>query len=256
MSERVYQPDAGDGTMPVIRLSQTESTNRYLKERVGEFPLGAIAYTDCQLAGRGRLGRSWETPPHTALAWSMLWYPQGAVQGFPLACAVAALQALEEIAPLSAYIKWPNDIICNNRKVCGILCESGVAEGRPYVIVGVGINLTQSAEWFDEVGLPHGASLLQLGGQEVDADEMATALTKRMTAVIENFEKEGLSPLIPLFRERCCTLDREVQVVAEPPFTGVAVDVDNDGNLLVETEEGLRTVFFGEVSVRGLYGYL
>lgn len=256
MTGRRFQPDGGT-SRPVIRLAQTDSTNRYLKEHGAEYPVGAVCYTDDQRAGRGRLGRTWEMPSHTALALSVLWYPQGDPRMLPLVCGVAASRAIEDVAPLSAYIKWPNDIICGNRKVCGILCESGMRDGRLYVIAGLGINLTQSAADFEKAGLPHAASLYTLTGDTISVDEMAAALINRLDEGWAQFQTQGSASLPTAFRERCITLGKPVQVLGAEPFTGVAVDVDDDGNLLVDTPDGTRrTVNAGEVSVRGLYGYV
>lgn len=251
------QPDGGGNDRPVIRLAQTDSTNRYLKELTGAVSSGTVCYTDDQRQGRGRLGRSWEMPPHTALALSVLYCPQGDVQTWPLACAVAAARAIEDAVPLSAYIKWPNDIVCNDRKVCGILCESFPRDGRLCVVTGVGINLTQTAADFERAGLPHAASLHTLSGKVLTADEMAALLLRRLDEAWDSFRQKGIAPLLKEFRRRCITLGKPVQVRGAEPFDGMAADVDTAGRLLVDTPDGVRrAVNAGEVSVRGLYGYV
>ncbi len=242
--------------IPLLRPAQTASTNRLLKERVADFPRGAVCYTDHQTAGRGRLGRSWETPPGTALALSVLWYPEGDVSMLPLVCGWGATRAIEEVAGLSAYIKWPNDSICNNRKVCGILCESGTHNGRLYVVAGVGVNLTQTEEDFARADLPYAGSILSLTGKRVSADEMAEVLLTHLQEGYARWQAGDMAGLLEEIKTRCITLGRPVQVLATEPFTGMAVDLDATGRLVVEREDGSRVaVNAGEVSVRGLYGY-
>lgn len=250
------QPDVPGETRRIIRLEQIDSTNRYLKEHSDALPDGTVCYTDCQQAGRGRLGRGWKTPPHTALALSWLLFPKGDIRALPLICAVAASRAIEQMAGLSAYIKWPNDIVCSNRKVCGILCESGTRNGRIYAVAGLGINLTQTPEDWQRAGLEHAASLAMLAGRHIQADDMATALIAELDRTWEQTAREGIASLLPAYRRACITLGKPVRVLGETEWCGRAVDVDGEGRLLVEADGECRVVTSGEVSVRGLYGYV
>jgi len=251
------QPDAVGSPRRIIRLEQTDSTNRYLKQHSDTLPDRTVCYTDCQQAGRGRRGHGWETPPHTSLALSLLLFPEDDARSLPLICAVAAAQAIERAAELPAYIKWPNDIVCSDRKVCGILCESGMCDDRFYAVAGLGINLTQTAQDMQAAGLPHAASLSMLTGKAVPPDDMAALLTAELDAALAQFSREGLAALLPAYRRACITLGRPVRVVgATEEWSGRAVDVDEQGRLLVETDGERRVVDSGEVSVRGLYGYV
>lgn len=257
MSGTHTQPDAVGIPRRIIRLEQTDSTNRYLKEHSDTLPDRTVCYTDCQQAGRGRRGHGWETPPHTSLALSLLLFPGDDARSLPLICAVAAAQAIKRAAGLPAYIKWPNDIVCNDRKVCGILCESGMCGDRFYAVAGLGINLTQTAQDMQTAGLPHAASMLMLTGKTVSPDDMAVLLTAELDAALSLFAYEGLAALLPAYRRTCITLGRPVRVVgATDEWCGRAVNVDEQGRLLVETDDGQRVVDSGEVSVRGLYGYV
>lgn len=256
MSGAPIQPDEARKPRRIIRLEQTGSTNRYLKEHSSALPDRTVCYTDCQREGRGRLGRGWEVPPHTSLALSLLLFPRGVFRPLPLVCAVAASRAIEQAAGLPAYIKWPNDIVCSNRKVCGILCESGTQEGRPYAVAGLGINLTQTAQDMDRAGLPHAASLAMLTGKTVPVDDMAARLIAELDNALDTLVGEGLEALLPAYRRACITLGRPVRVLGQTEWCGRAVDVDAQGNLLVEADGVTRAVGSGEVSVRGLYGYV
>lgn len=250
------QPDVPTAQRRIIRLAQTDSTNRYLKEHCVDLPDGTVCYTDCQQEGRGRLGRCWVVPPHTSLALSVLVSPDGPVRLLPLICGVAAAQAIERMAGLPAYIKWPNDIVCNNRKVCGILCEGGVKDGRRYAVAGIGINLSQVPEDMQRAGLEHAASLAMLTGQKIVVEDMARELIAAFDRVWDDTVRAGSDGMLRVYRKACLTLGRPVKVLAAESWQGTAVDIDEEGNLLVEADGKCRAVCAGEVSVRGLYGYV
>ena len=196
MSGGHTQPDVVGAPRRIIRLEQTDSTNRYLKQHSDTLPDRTVCYTDCQQAGRGRRGHEWETPPHTSLALSLLLFPEDDARSLPLICAVAAARAIERAAELPAYIKWPNDIVCSDRKVCGILCESGMCDDRFYAVAGLGINLTQTAQDMQAAGLPHAASLSMLTGKAVPPDDMAALLTAELDAALAQLFRAGLAEMV------------------------------------------------------------
>ena len=161
----------------VISLDEVDSTNRYLKERAGELPHGTACLTGCQRAGRGRLGRSWDVPDGQTLALSVLFRTGGDVERLPLLCGLAVSGALEALTGAAFRIKWPNDIVCSGRKVCGILCESRPdGQGGLAVVAGMGVNLRQTAAWFAQAGLPHAGSVLELTGRTLSLEETAAAI--------------------------------------------------------------------------------
>ena len=153
-----------------IYLEETDSTNRYLKEAGESLPHGTLCYTGRRTSGRGRLGRDWTAPDGAALAMSVLL--RGAADadwsGLPLVCGIAVAAALDRLAGERAgmpfRIKWPNDIICAGRKMCGILCESSQGETGRFAVAGIGVNLTQTEADFRGEGLPHAGSVRMLTG--------------------------------------------------------------------------------------------
>ena len=257
------RPDLTDGLPAAgwitrfVGLDVTDSTNRRLKE--DDYPPGTLLYTLDQRQGRGRLGRTWQAPPGSSLAFSVL-LPERlddtARPLLPLAAALAVCEGLDRLCPGGEFaVKWPNDIVCGGRKVCGILCEHTVDGANSRTVCGVGLNLRQTAADFAAAGLPYAGSLA-MAGWDPEPDAVLTALAAALCARWEELARQGPAPLLRDLAPRCLTLHRPVRVLADPPFTGQAVGLSPDGGLVVDTPAGRRTVTAGEVSVRGLYGYL
>ena len=235
-------------------LPECGSTNAYMKEHFEEFgPVGAV-YTTNQTAGRGRLGRSWLDAPHKGLYYTAV-IRTDLVQPatLPLFASLAVCDALRERYRIDCQIKWPNDLLLNGKKIVGILCEVG-PDGHS-IVVGIGINLAQPQEYFDAAGLPHGTSLA-LQGIAVDPAADAAALAESMTnfgfdRALYGFEREGFAAIRDAYKARCVNLGRHVTFDGGE---GTALDVDEEGRLVVQGAEGSTHVFTGEVSVHGIYG--
>ena len=238
----------------VIYLPEVDSTNLWAKHNLVKFgPIGAV-YTAHQTAGRGRLGRSWLDAPHKGLYYTAV-IRTDLVQPatLPLFASLAVCDALRERYRIDCQIKWPNDLLLNGKKIVGILCEVG-PDGHS-IVVGIGINLAQPQEYFDAAGLPHGTSLA-LQGIAVDPAADAAALAESMTnfgfdRALYGFEREGFSAIRDAYKARCVNLGRHVTFDGGE---GTALDVDEEGRLVVQGAEGSTHVFTGEVSVHGIYG--
>mgnify|MGYP002548134273 CR=1 FL=1 len=238
----------------VIYLPEVDSTNLWAKHNLDKFgPIGAV-YTTHQTAGRGRLGRSWLDAPHKGLYYTAV-IRTDLVQPatLPLFASLAVCDALRERYRIDCQIKWPNDLLLNGKKIVGILCEVG-PDGHS-IVVGIGINLAQPQEYFDAAGLPHGTSLA-LQGIAVDPATDAAALAESMTnfgfdRALYGFEREGFSAIRDAYKARCVNLGRHVTFDGGE---GTALDVDEEGRLVVQGAEGSTHVFTGEVSVHGIYG--
>lgn len=235
-------------------LTETDSTNTWAKAHLQEFgPIGAV-YTTSQTAGRGRLGRQWVDAPGKALYYTVvIKTPLVQPSTLPLFSSLAVADALEQRYGVQCQIKWPNDLLLNGKKVVGILCE-GAPDGHS-VLSGIGINLAQDQAYFDAAGLPHGTSLA-LQGVKVDLDVDPEWLARYMTdfgfdRALYTYEVEGFAPYRERYKARCVNLGRPVTYEGG---AGTAVDVDEEGRLIVEGENGETCVFTGEVSVRGIYG--
>ena len=245
-------------SIPLLWVEETPSTNALLKERFAAADNAAVAVAaHRQTAGRGRLGRVWESAPDEALALSVL-VPKALPGAVTLSVGVAVVRAIEAVCGVKTQLKWPNDILCSNRKIGGILCEGIVGE-RCATVIGIGLNLAQSAAYFEEKGLAYGGSLWSVCEKTVSPNAMANALLAELENVLEALERQGFAALKNEFEAACLTLHHPVSVLdanGKERFCGTAVGVDNAGDLLVEDAAGVcRAVNAGEVSVRGVYGY-
>ena len=240
---------------PLISLPSVENTNTWAKEHLDRFGAFGAVYTTSQTAGRGRLGRTWVNAAGQALYYScVVREPLVQPETLPLLACLVTAKVLHGRYGIDCRIKWPNDLLLNGKKIVGILCE-GVPDKGAWII-GIGINLAQPQSYFDQAGLPHGASLLTSGVPvqvERDADILAAGLTEPgFSAVMPRFAKEGIEPFLSDYRTHCVNLGRHVSYDGGE---GTALDVDKDGRLVVSDDAtGEHRIFSGEVSVRGVYG--
>ena len=241
----------------IVYLPSVDSTNRRARQLAAEgAPHGTLVIADEQTAGRGRRGRGWISPAGEGVFMSLILRPQShpsEVARLSMQTALAVALSIAQTTGLDARIKWPNDIVCGGRKVCGMLLEMNADEQAVHdVVAGIGINVhqTQFAPEIEKTA----SSLDLLSGQRV----CRAALVR---AVLEAFERaEALAAqgaLMDAYRARSATLGQRVQVIAPAgSFTGTALEVTDSGSLIVEDEEGQRReVLAADVSVRGLMGY-
>jgi len=243
--------------MDLLHFEVLDSTNTYLKTNWNTLNDRTVVLADRQTAGRGRLGRVWETPSGN-LSFSMLFKNcTGEVSLFPLAAAVAAAEAVEALCGEPIGIKWPNDLILRGKKLCGILCES-VFDGETFqIICGIGVNLNLPQTLLDEVNLPHATSLSICFGQAPDAAALAVSIAENLSGLVDLWQKDGFAPVMARYQQRLLNVGREVLVIQNgKPVKAFAKGVDENGHLLCENENGSFSVHSGEASVRGLYGYL
>lgn len=252
------------GQLPLLHLPQCPSTNDYCKQHAGELPHFGAVYTTNQTAGRGRLGRSWQGRPGDGLYFSMVFH--GSLKDpacLPLASGLAVAAALKKVSGTAAQIKWPNDLLLGNQKICGILCEGTTlqrqnAPPEPVIVCGIGINLTQPLAYFKAAGLAHATSLqtfLSAPLPDGFAHTLAAAVQNELcqNPAMRAFYAEGFGAVRDEYAARCVNLNRPVTFEGG---SGIATDVDAAGRLVVQTENGSRHVFTGEVSVQGIYGQL
>ncbi len=257
---------AGRGML--IYAPQMPSTNAVLKEAARQGAAhGSVAFCHHQLAGKGRIGRSWETPPGQALTVSLLLRPRllpEQAQLCTLAAALAMVRTIGEECPgLPARIKWPNDVVIGQGKVCGILSELGMAGGQvDYVVTGVGLNVNQLA--FPPELAGKAVSLLGLMRQAdpeaapLSREKLLTCWLGHMEETMDQVEAGGFGAIRPAYEAASATIGQKVQVIApSESYTGLALGVDEAGALRVKREDGREeTVLCGDVSVRGLMGYV
>ena len=245
-------------------LSECGSTNAYAKEHFEEFgPVGAV-YTTNQTAGRGRLGRSWVNAAGRALYYTaVIREPLAQPSTLPLLASLSVKKQLALRYGVDCQIKWPNDLLLNGKKIVGILCESvcyGYEQQGRGILCGIGINLAQPQSYFDAAELPHGTSL-ELQGAKVDLDTDPQWLAEALTDFgfdrpMYVFARDGFASFREEYKAACINLGRRVtfDLPNGEKGSGEAVDVDDEGRLVVRTDTGEEHVFTGEVSVHGIYG--
>lgn len=232
--------------MGIKYIEKTESTNEYIKENLSRFSHLDAVYTLCQTNGRGRLGRSWSAEGGIAL--SVFIKNSDNPMLIPICAAVAVYNALKASGIENLGIKWPNDILSNGKKLCGILCE-GVLGG---YVVGIGVNNKQTKDFFEKMELPYATSVEILGYEALDEQGFAEACLKELKKALDfNCEQ-----LIYLFSSECINLGKNVKIIKNgQEKVALAVGISSDGGLVVEINGNRETVVSGEVSVRGIYGY-
>lgn len=238
----------------IIFLNETSSTNDWLKKRCAELPDGACVTAERQTAGRGRRGHSWETA-EGMLAMSVLLKNPRDLDTVTARIGLAVCDVISKLYPRipEIGIKWPNDVIIENHKVCGILCESVKIGDCVNVICGIGVNVSQNDDYFQRVGLPNGGSLKMLSGAELPKKILCENIAERVI-----FRAAMLfSECYDEYRSRVVNIGREVIILrGSDKRRARAVDVAENGCLICEDERGRFEVNSGEVSVRGTEGYL
>lgn len=247
----------------ILWFDTIESTNTHLKELAREGAHhGTALIADRQTGGRGRLGRSFHSPAGMGIYMSVLLRPAclpGELMHLTCATAAAMCDAVEVSAGFRPGIKWTNDLVWEKQKLGGILTELGLGtDGRvDWAIIGVGINCRQSAADFPEEIRDIAVSLAGVTGRDIDRSRVAAATLEaleRMSRVIFS-DKEHI---LNRYRADCVTLGRDISLLRGGEVRhGRALDIDQDGALLVRFSDGTtETVSSGEVSIRGMYGYL
>ena len=246
----------------VICHDSVDSTNLEIK-RLGFMGAshGCMVVADMQTAGIGRRGRSWSTSPGEMISMSILLRPNidtSQASMITLVMAVSVAEALEAVCSVKTAIKWPNDILISGRKICGILTEMTLVEKKiDQIVMGVGINVNNS-EFPDEIKMT-ATSLLNETGQSFSRDEIIASIAERFENNYDDFLTRGnLSGILEPYQSRLVNRNEKVRVL-EPSgeFQGISSGINEKGELLVTKEDGeLINVYAGEVSVRGIYGYI
>lgn len=247
---------------PVRYFEEITSTNQYAKKIAEEgAPEGTLVIADEQTQGKGRSGRSWKTPSGTAIAMTLLLRPKlppERISMVTLVMGLAVTSACRALYGLPVGIKWPNDVVINGKKLCGILTELSMElTAVNYVVIGIGINVNVQ-EFPEEIAGTATSLLLELGRVENRAELIAVCM-KYFEEYYEQFLQTGdLSGLLEQYNKLLLNKGRKVRVL-EPghEYVGTALGISGKGELLVRREDGTETrVYGGEVSVRGVYGYV
>ena len=249
---------AGKTCLCFDTLDSTNDYGKILSEK--QKVHGTLIVADTQTAGKGRRGRAWQSPKGSSVSMSLCLEPKLPTEraaGLTLVMALSVASAIEEMTGEKAMIKWPNDIVLNGKKICGILTEMFLREKDYVVIIGVGINVN-ILEFPPEIR-NIATSLCLECGEKISREDLMKATMKYFESFYEKYEVSGdFSILKGQYEKRLVNRNSQVRVLdPKEPFEGIAKGIDELGNLLVLCEDGqLKSVCSGEVSVRGLYGYV
>ena len=270
----------------VVYYHETDSTNTRAKQAAEEGEKsGTLFITECQTGGRGRRGRSWESPAGSGIWMSLLLRPEIKPFDASMLTIVAAMgmkDAIEEIigdgvtagagdgdvagdgagdgagkGGIHCKIKWPNDIVLGDRKICGMLTEmSAETDWINYVVIGIGVNVNTTE--FDDSIKDTASSILLQTGSSVKRSDIVVAFARHFSKYYEEFLKKcNLSGLTDDYNKALINVGRDVKIVErDGSFVAKAVGIDETGNLIVEKDGDTKRIVAGEVSVRGLYGYV
>lgn len=239
-----------------------DSTNDELKRRAAKgAPEGLMAAADVQTKGKGRRGRGWETPAGVNIAMSYLLRPGFSPETAPmmtLVMAMAAAKGIREVSSLDVKIKWPNDIVINGRKLAGILTEmTSEPEFIHEVVIGTGINVNNRS--FPEEISKTATSMYLEGGRVYSRAKTAAAITEAFEGYYGIFCKtDDMRSLREDYDSICVNVGAEVRILdPKGEYEAIARGINDRGELIIKKEDGtIEEIYAGEVSVRGIYGYV
>jgi len=233
---------------------EINSTNRAAKDLAEMYePEGTIVMADRQTEGEGRLGRKWLSSGE-GLWFSVILRPKRDPSDAPqitLLAAVAVAEAIKKKTNLITGIKWPNDILIHQRKVCGILTELNVNEEDYFVILGIGINVNISLEDFGAELGEIATSLLIESGEIVHKVELLKEVLLKLEEWYLIWQEQGFEPIRQAWKKQNITLGQKVKITSLHEYEfGEALDIDDSGALIVKNDEGeIKNFNFGEVSL-------
>lgn len=251
MAELIHVPNIKDIIgRERIYLDVVSSTNTWLLERPHLMTLeGLTVYTGRQTAGRGSKGRTWLALPGRQLFCSIVLkpsMPQSQLPGLTLFIGAAVAQGLSQLGVTGIGLKWPNDILLNGKKIAGILCEMGRHPQLEdcYVVAGIGLNLQgQVSDCIAET-----ATSLEVEGYSIQIEQALNAILNVLNEICQDIQAQNKSKLLQLWKKHAHTLGKRVRIVlGSTEVTGVALDILENGALLLHTENGNVSINYGSL---------
>ncbi|MDR9827829.1 bifunctional biotin--[acetyl-CoA-carboxylase] ligase/biotin operon repressor BirA [Vibrio sp. FNV 38] len=251
---------------PVHLYPVIDSTNQYLLDRIESLESGTTCIAEYQSQGRGRRGRQWVSPFGANLYLSMYWRldaGMAAAMGLSLVVGVALVEALESLGIEGVKLKWPNDLYYQDKKLAGILVElSGQAGGAAHLVIGMGMNIAmpEHIDGIDQpwVSLKHLVEtqptppLCLLDGS-VDRNQLTAALIDAWQHALQDYEEHGMREFVERWNRIDNFLNRPIKLLmGSREISGLARGIDEQGAVLIETDQGIEAHIGGEISLRGL----
>lgn len=246
----------------VLYFDTIDSTNTKAQELAEKgYPSGTLVVADQQVSGKGRRGRGWVSPPQTGIFMTLMIKPDISPNNASMLTLVAALavaKAINDVTGEDAKIKWPNDIVINGKKICGILTEmSAQFDYINHIVIGIGINV-HNESFPEEISNMATSLLIESGGKKFYRAQIIEKTMLHFEKYYETFlQTEDLSALVEEYDQLLVNMNKPVKVLdPKEPFEGKAMGITKNGELIVDTWESRKLVSSGEVSVRGIYGYV
>lgn len=252
----------------ILYFDVIDSTNNYAKKIASDgCEEGTVVVADRQTSGRGRLGREWNSLEKAGIWMSVILRPTIApedVQVITLAASVAVVSAIKEVTGIQAGIKWPNDIVLGGKKVCGILTEmNSEMERVNFIVLGIGINVNQLTDHFPPELRDIAISLKAFACEEnIEAvfrrSDIIKSILSHLERVYYKINMDCTVDIINEWRKYSVTIGKEIKVIIKDrQYIGIAENITDDGKLVVNCMDGVkREVLSGEISVRGILGYV
>mgnify|MGYP004506452139 FL=1 len=246
----------------VLYFDTIDSTNTKAQELDEKgYPSGTLVVADKQESGKGRRGRSWVSPSGTGIFMTLMIKPDinpNNASMLTLVAALAVAKAITSVTGEEALIKWPNDIVVNSKKVCGILTEMNAQfDYINHIVVGIGINV-HNESFPEEISQMASSLMIEAGGKRFHRAQIIAETMSYFEQYYDKFLKtQDLSALVREYDELLVNMNKAVRVLdPKEPFDGKAMGITPKGELIVDTWESRKLVSSGEVSVRGIYGYV
>lgn len=246
----------------VLYFDTIDSTNTKAQELAEKgYPSGILVVADKQESGKGRRGRSWVSPSGTGIFMTLMIKPDinpNNASMLTLVAALAVAKAITSVTGEEALIKWPNDIVVNGKKVCGILTEMNAQfDYINHIVVGIGINV-HNESFPEEISQMASSLMIEAGGKRFHRAQIIAETMSYFEQYYDTFLKtQDLSALVREYDELLVNRNKSVRVLdPKEPFDGKAMGITPKGELIVDTWESRKLVSSGEVSVRGIYGYV
>lgn len=246
----------------VLYFDTIDSTNTKAQELAEKgYPSGTLVVADKQESGKGRRGRSWVSPSGTGIFMTLMIKPDinpNNASMLTLVAALAVAKAITSVTGEEAMIKWPNDIVVNSKKVCGILTEMNAQfDYINHIVVGIGINV-HNESFPEEISQMASSLMIEADGKRFHRAQIIAETMSYFEQYYDTFLKtQDLSALVREYDELLVNRNKSVRVLdPKEPFDGKAMGITPKGELIVDTWESRKLVSSGEVSVRGIYGYV
>jgi BirA family transcriptional regulator, biotin operon repressor / biotin---[acetyl-CoA-carboxylase] ligase len=246
----------------VLYFDTIDSTNTKAQELAEKgYQSGTLVVADKQESGKGRRGRSWVSPSGTGIFMTLMIKPDinpNNASMLTLVAALAVAKAITSVTGEEAMIKWPNDIVVNGKKVCGILTEMNAQfDYINHIVVGIGINV-HNESFPEEISQMASSLMIEAGGKRFHRAQIIAETMSYFEQYYDTFLKtQDLSALVREYDELLVNRNKSVRVLdPKEPFDGKAMGITPKGELIVDTWESRKLVSSGEVSVRGIYGYV